>query len=279
VPELTVAWNESWLWLSGSLLLAAIWTNLAWLFRQPRPGVLGECVTRLVTWHFSPWLLELLRLLYYIGVPFAALLWGHDAVVGRLLGLQQFDLPISGGQEIGADVAANWLDWAHDVGWAAALGSGAWGLLALGQWAYRRALTTAGEGDVVARASGSGWVLLREAAYYEVHWAFYRNAPILTVGVYWGIWIGLALVALEATLNPAWRKGLANPQQAPAQLLDGALAIVSGVLFLLTQNLWLTLALHWGVSWGLYWQQKTPARRLTSTTAPEQSTSPTSPQR
>ena len=30
-----------------------------------------------------------------------------------------------------------------------------------------------------------------------------------------------------------------------------SLAVVSGVSFLLTENLWLLLALHWGVSWGL----------------------------
>ncbi len=255
MPELTVAWSEGWLWLSGSLFLAALCTNLAWLFRQPRPGAIGEFVARLVAWRFSPWLLQLLRPLYYIGVPFAAFLWGHDAVVGRLLGLQQLDLSISGGEETSAHIAANWLDWAHDVGWAVALGIGAWGLLALVWWTYRRALVTAGitagEGDVVAGANSSGWVFLREAAYHEVHWAFYRNAPILTVGMYWGLWIGLALVALEAVLNPAWRKGLADPQRAPAQLLRGALAVVSGALFLLAQNLWLALALHWGVSWGL----------------------------
>ena len=251
MPEPTLVWSEDWLWLSGSLFLAALWANLAWFFRQPRSGTIGELITRLVAWRFSPWLLQLLRLLYYIGVPFAALLWGHDAVVGRLLGLQQFNLPVSSGKEAGADIAANWLDWARDVGWAAALGIGAWGLLALGWWAYRRALVTTGEGGVIAGADSSGWTLLREAAYHEVHWAFYRNAPIVAVGTYWGVWIGLALVALEATFNPAWRKGLADPQRAPAQLLGGVLVVVSSALFLLTQNLWLALVLHWGISWGL----------------------------
>ena len=257
MPEPTVAWSEGWLWLSGSLLLAVFWANLAWFFRQPRAG---GFVTRLVAlgprprpnaWRFSPYLLQLLRLLYYIGVPFAALLWGHDAVVGRLLGLQRLDLSALGEETTVAAVAANWLDWAYDVGWAAALGIGAWGLLALGWWAYCRALATADGEEVVAGANTSGWVLLREAAYHEVHWAFYRNAPILAFGTYWGVWGGLALVALEAALNPAWRNGLTDPQRAPAQLLRGALAVVSSALFLLTRNLWLALALHWGVSWGL----------------------------
>jgi hypothetical protein len=94
-------------------------------------------------------------------------------------------------------------------------------------------------------------VFLRESAYHEVHWAFYRNAPILTLGAYWGIWIGLGLVAVEAALNPAWRRGLANPEQAPSRLVRAALAVVSSVLFWLTENLWLALTIHWGVSWGL----------------------------
>jgi len=251
VPELSVAWPAGWLWLGGSLLLAALWANLSWFFRQPRSGAAGEFVARLNAWRFSPWLLQFLRLSYYIGVPFAALLWGHDAVVGRLLGLQPLNLSIADGKEATASVAANWLDWAHDVGWAAILGIAAWGVLALGWWAYRRAMVAAGEEDGATGANGSGWVLLREAAYHEAHWAFYRNAPILAVGTYWGVWTGLALVALEAALNPGWRKDLSDPQQALSQLMRGALAIVSSVLFLLTENLWLALALHWGVSGGL----------------------------
>ncbi len=251
MPELTMEWSEGWLWLSGSLFLAAFWANLAWFSRQSRSGIVDEFVTPLIAWRFSPWLLQLLRLLYYIGVPFAALLWGHDAVVGRLLGLQHLDLPALSDEATGAAVTTNWLDWAYDVGWAAVLGIGVWALLALTWWTYRRALITADEGGAVAGTSVSGWVLLREAAYHEVHWAFYRNAPTLAWSAYWGVWGGLALVALEATLNPAWRKGLADPQQAPAQLLRGTLAVVSGVLSLLTQNLWLALALHWGISWGL----------------------------
>ncbi len=255
MPELAITWHEGWLWLGGSLLLAALWANLTWFFRRPRPGKIGEFVNLLTAWRFSPWALQFLRLLYYIGMPFAALLWGHDAVIGRLLGLQRLDLSVFGGEEASANTVANWIDWTHDVGWAAVLGIGTWGLLALGWWAYSRALVAAGVttdgGETTPRADTSGWIFLREAAYHEVHWAFYRNMPILATGPYWGVWIGLALVALEAALNPTWRTGLTDPQRAPVQLSRGALAILSSMLFLLTQNLWLVLALHWAVSWGL----------------------------
>lgn len=251
MPELDVAWNEGWLWLGVSLLAAILWANLAWFFRKPRSGIIGEFVTQLLSWPFSPWLFQLLRMLYYLGVPFAALLWGHDAVVERVLGLKPFALPIPDRDTVNTDIATNWFDWAQDVGWAAVLGIGVWALLALGWWVYHRALTNAGEESAVAGVNNSSWVLLREAAYHEIHWAFYRNAPILTMNTYWGAWVGLALVAVEATLNPAWRKSLTDPQQAPAQLMRGALAVVSNNLFLQTENLWLALTIHWGVSWGL----------------------------
>ena len=239
-------WHERWLWLGGSLLSAILWTNLAWLLRRPRPGAIGTSsstrlrasVARLTAWRFSPWLLQFLRLPYYIGLPVAALLLGHDAVIEKLLGFKF---------EVEAGVAA----WARGLGWAATLGLAAWALLALGWWAYHRALAATGQSPVAAGSDAPGWVFLREALYHEVHWAFYRNAFVVVWGIYWGTWSGLALIAVEAALNPAWRAGLADPQKAPAQLMRGALAVVSSVLFLLAQNVWLALAVHWGVSWGL----------------------------
>jgi hypothetical protein len=255
VPELNIAWHEGWTWLSGSLLAAFIWSNLTWFLHRPKSGPAGEFIAQLTSSPLSPLLLQFLRLLYYLGVPFAALLWGHDAIIKHALGLKQLALPIGSGHAA-ADVATNWKNWSQDAGWAAALGFGTWGLLALGWWSYRRALTVAGEGSSIAGANSSGWVLLREAAYHEIHWAFYRNAPMIaleqqTGDRYWGVWIGLALVALEAMLNPVWRAGLLEPKQAPAQLMRGVLAVVSGVLFLQTENLWATLVVHWWVSWGL----------------------------
>lgn len=246
--DLTIAWNEKWLWIGGSVVLAVIWTNVAWFFRRQRSGVAGEAVADLIAWRFSPWLFQLLRMLYYVGVPSAALLWGHDAVLGRLLGLQRLVLPTSHQDEI---LTANWLDWTHDAGWAFALAIGASALLALGWWAYRRALVRVNGHPPPVQADFPGWVLPREAVFREVHWAFYRNAPIVAWGPYHGVWAGLALVALEAALDPAWRKGLSDPELAPVQLMRAALAVVSSLLFLLTQNLWLAVPLHSLVSWGL----------------------------
>jgi hypothetical protein len=246
MPEQLASWGEGWLWLGGSLLLAILWANLAWYFRQPRADRIGELANRLTAWRFFPLLFQLLRLLYYIGLPAIALLWRH-ALVQRYLGLS-------------SGLTDTWLRWVYDMGWAAALGTGVWVLLAMGWRAYRRALHATGKQSPTAGANSSGWVFLREAAYHEVHWAFYRSVPIFALGQaqlarneYWGVWVGLALVALEAALNPAWRRGLVDPERAPARLMRGALAVTSSAFFVLTQdgNLWLALLLHFCASWGL----------------------------
>jgi hypothetical protein len=248
--------GDAWLWLAGSLLLAAFWTNLVWLFSpwvegERSPGDFGSLAERIVfgvaTWRFASALFQGLRLFYYVGLPFAALFWGRDAVVSRFFGLQRLALP-EGGQQ-SAVVSANWLDWLGDLGWAAVLGLGAWGLLLLAGWTRRRALRNGAGGNEGGQRPG--WETVREAAYHEIHWGFYRNAPIVAFGLYWGVWIGLALVAVEALINPAWRRDIDIPERAPKHLLRAALAAVSTVLFLQTQNLWLAVVLHSAVFWGL----------------------------
>jgi len=48
-----------------------------------------------------------------------------------------------------------------------------------------------------------------------------------------------------------WRKGILSVERSPALLQRAALAVVSGLLFLRTQNLWLAIPLHWGVTLGV----------------------------
>lgn len=273
MPEFGAMPFDAWLWLAGSLLLAIFWTNLAWSFspwveEERSPGEFGSLAERIVvevaTWRLAPPLFQGLRLLYYVGLPFVALFWGRDAVVGRLLGLQPFILPESGQRS--AAVSANWFDWLQDFGWALALGVGSLGLFLLAKWARRRALIS-GQDDG-SGGQTSSWETIREAAYHEIHWAFYRNAPIVTFGYYWGVWAGLLLVALEALANPVWRRGLSIPERAPKQLLRATLAVVSGVFFLHTQNLWLSIVLHSAVSWGF---QRASAASSTRSRAGSQS--------
>jgi hypothetical protein len=262
--------REAWLWLAGSLVLAMLWSNLSWLFSpwahaekptETTSSLAERIVFRLANWQFAPSLLQGLRLLYYVGLPSAALFWGRDAVVGRLLGLQRLALPtFADTVSRSGSLDANWSNWLHDLGWAAVLGLSSLGLLLLAAYTQRRALS-----DVRSRAQSDGapgWKVAREALYHEIHWAFYRNAPIVALGSYWGTWAGLALVALEALVNPVWRRGLRETGYAWSRMSRGAMAVLSSLLYLRTQNLWLALLLHWGISWTLEATYRAPSTLL-----------------
>lgn len=250
--------SDAWLWLGGSLLVALLWSNLSWLFAPwaegsetgQTSGSLAETiVSRMANWRFAPSVFQVLRGLYFLGVPAAALFWGRGAVVGRFLGLKPLVLPnqIEGGQD--ALLSSNWSAWVYDLGSAAVLGIGAGLLLFLAALTRRRALS--GMVSDRARQSRSPLISARETLYHEAHWAFYRNAPIVALGPYWGPWTGLALVGMEALLTPHWRTKLNSPGGAWQAMSQGALAVVSTLLFLQTQNLWLALLLHWGIAYAL----------------------------
>lgn len=276
----STATQEAWLWLAGSFLVAILWTNLSWLFAPwaadertgDMPGSLPERIVRRVAGsRLSPFTFQILRLLYYVGLPAAALFWGRDAVVARFLGLQLLLLPDAAAAAQGADVAANWTAWSQDLAWAAGIAVVSAGLLALASLTHRRALSNVETADG-RRGRPSGPITARETLYHETHWAFYRNAPIVAFGTYWGTWVGLLLVALEAAANPRWRHSLGDPGEAWRTLQRAALAAVSTVLFLRTQNLWLAIVVHGVISWtmtALYDAPETPSAFSPASSTPE----------
>jgi hypothetical protein len=92
---------------------------------------------------------------------------------------------------------------------------------------------------------GPLWRRTLDALYDQVHWAFYRSGPILWLDdLYGGVFAGLALVLLEAVLNPAHRWALEDPETAAPPLIRLGIAWISALLFLETHNLWLTIAAH-----------------------------------
>jgi hypothetical protein len=131
---------------------------------------------------------------------------------------------------------------------------------------YRRSLT----GDRTRTRLQRVGATLRapvDAALLQWHWAFYRALAIallpITAGalanseilrplgtqlmaapLYWGSWLGLALIALEWALNPFGRAELKHPGQREIALLRVALAIATTALFTLTPNFWLLLIVH-----------------------------------
>ena len=272
MPFFNTVVSEGHVWLAGSVVVAILWTNLAWLFspwaetdpHSERSASLPErIVSRVANWRFSPLAYQGLRLVYYVGLPAAALFWGRDAIVARFLGLQHLPLPAIGATAKSAEsISADWSAWATDLGWAVLLGTGTIGLLLLARFTDRQALPRTD--SEIGEGKPSGPTTAREALYHELHWAFYRNAPIVVSGTYWGTWLGLALVALEALSNPAWRRGLRESSQAWSLLAQAALAVLSSVLFLRTQNLWLALVLHWGILWALALEARPAAPSSTS---------------
>jgi len=270
---LNTAAQEAWLWLAGSFLVALLWVNLSWLFAPwaeeadtaERSESLPERIIRRVAGgRLSPFVFQVFRLLYYVGIPAAALFWGRDAVVARFLGLQPLLLPDAAVTAASTDVSANWLGWLHDLGWAAGIAVASLGLLALASLTHRRALSHIGTGREQGRVRRpSAVIAAREALYHETHWAFYRSAPIVAFGTYWGPWVGLLLVGIQASANPRWRESLRNPGEAWHVLQRAAIAVVSTVLFLQAQNLWLAFVAHSVLWWTMRAIYSAPERPST----------------
>ncbi len=224
---------ESALWVIFSIGLYALGVDIAWHYRRSRSGRLGQWAETLKEWPHRHWLLEAVRFLYYIGIPYAALLRG--VALPRLMGLTH-------------------LDWVKGIGLGAALGGGAFLLLALIWWWYARAVAALPlsarqrPGANLGDDSTNGWILLREAIYLQTHWAFYRSAAILFLdNQYAGVFLGFLLVTLEWSINPAWRTDLSVPWRSVNILFRWSLAFVTAIAFLFIRNLWLLVPIHWGI--------------------------------
>ncbi len=231
--------QERWLWLAGSLGIALIVSWAGWLARRPRAPQ-WPWWERWHHWRGRPWLSQSARLLYAIGIPAAALFW-RGALTERGLGLQPW---------LWSDAAShgafqsNWENLMRDLGWSLSIMAGTGALLALGRRTTRHSI---GKAFPLRRDLG---VALREALYHQVHWAFYREPFVLVWGIGSGAWLGLLPVMLEAVLNPARWAELRSPQRGRDLLVRAALAVVSILLYIRTQNLWLALLVDVALGWG-----------------------------
>ena len=224
---------ESALWVVFSIGLYALGVDIAWHYRRPRSGRLGQWVGTIKVWPYRYWLLEAVRFLYYIGIPYAALLRG--VALPRLMGLTH-------------------LDWVKGIGLGTALGGGVFLLLASIWWWYARAIAALPrsarqrQGASLGDDSTNGWILLREVVYLEAHWAFYRSAAILFLNNYYaGTFVGFLLVTLEWSINPAWRTDLSSPWRSANTLMRWSMAFAMTIIFLFIRNLWLLVPIHWGI--------------------------------
>jgi hypothetical protein len=210
-----------WLWIATSVLLSALINGLTW-----RCHSTGSRKHSLLQWPLSLFR-EAGRFLYFVGLPYVALLSG--LIPATEVGLVN-------------------RDWLRDLTLLLPLGLGALLILVL-----LRALVMWREGTASGGVAPSElplpfWTRLRESVYQEINWAFYRSAPLLALeDRAQGIALGLGIVALEAWLNPAWRERWRHPSLASTALRTASLAVLMAVIFGITGNLWVTLALHLAV--------------------------------
>lgn len=259
------------LWLALSVLTYAISVNLAWHWRRPRPGRLASWVEKVKSRPLGGWLLQLLRFAYYVGLPFCLLLNG-DAVERPLRGFLG-DIPLGflmRGVLLPRAMGLGGLttsEWFAGGGMGTALALGAFFLMASGWWHFTRSLRAFPWGQAASPDPGAKvgepvlmapplparpwWVILWEAIYAEMHWAFYRAGPIVLLDNYYaGVFLGFLILNLEWWTNPAWRRGWDPVGQRPEVVLRWSLAFVMAVVFLFTRNLWLTIPLHWVIEMG-----------------------------
>ncbi len=180
-----------------------------------------------MTW--TGWLWQAGRFLFYLGIPYLVLGgWPRRPFQG-LLSLQDMGL-------VGLGESWTVACWLGAAGTGLGIGIGALALLFL---ARRHA------NHVPPFPHRPWWEIVIGVVYLEVHWAFYRAALAILLGdLYWGVFAGLGLVYVEWAVSPSWRLGWRQEPRAAGQWLRAALALVIAVLFLLTQNLWICLAIH-----------------------------------
>jgi hypothetical protein len=174
---------------------------------------------------------EVLRLLFFAGLPIVALFLFRDIALPSAMGLTN-------------------VNWFASIGLGTVLGVGGGGLLLGGWWYYCRSLSLlpppAAPRPCAGKAPKESVLLLVEAAYLELHWAFYRSLPTLVLADrYLGLLLGLALLGLEWLLNPAWRQAWAHVEGAEKVVPEMTLAALMAVIYLFTQNLWLCILVHW----------------------------------
>ncbi len=190
----------------------------------------------------NPWFIQPLRLLYAVGIPAAAFLW-RGVLTTSGLGLQQFFWIDNQAFDM---APGSWDNWVRDIGWTCAMAFGFWLLVIIADHTTRSRVTQR-RPDVA----------LREAIYHQAHWAFYREPFVLLLGVGLGTWAGLIPVAAEALVNPARWTDLQSPARGRDLLIRVGLAVLSALLFIQTQNIWLAILADTGLLWLLGQTQET----------------------
>jgi len=244
-------------WIGVSVLLHTLGALLAWRFRRPLTGRLGAGLSRLRHHWTGPLLLEAIRLAYFLLLPYL--------IIVRRGVLELQTLGLLGPADPGESILGWGGEWIVAAGRMATVGLA--GALAL-WWTWSNFKSRIS--DPAFRAGDPG-PILRETVYLEIHWAFYRAAPLVWLAspaassnqwLSWAVLAGFAIVGLEAALDPRAWAALRDPAQASRPLVNGLLCWLSALGFALTRNLWLIAAVHAALAWGsMRWLLTTADRR------------------
>jgi hypothetical protein len=175
---------------------------------------------------------QLARLIYFIGLPYAALLTQSISTVN--LGLTG-----AGGSSDASILGWTSADWLRGLNvW---LTVGLIALIPIGLAARQMARAGSPLG-VDARSTAA---IIIDSVYAEVHWTFYRAAALILSGnAYWAALIGLVLIGLEWIVSIV-RNGLGSqPEDRQSWIGQMLLLALSAAMFILTRNVWLIIVLH-----------------------------------
>lgn len=287
-------------WVVFSVLLHNLSAYVAWTLattsrRRLTAFRLGQLATHWRIERALPSLREIGRSLFYIGIPYLALVLG--GVSPKMMGIH--DTPAPGSAlpaplTLVAGVLA--LDWARALGAGSLLALGAFIALALMWWRYQRLASklptrswhfqvSEGPDDappatrwplsasIAALQQPWGWArLLLYAVYLETHWTFYRAWTLDLLrddpaGATMGSFLGLVLVCLEWYGDVGLRERLRTLAGVEEWVFVASLAFVSTFIFLFIGNLWVLIVIHWLVAWGLLSFLGWLRRRSTAQTA------------
>jgi hypothetical protein len=236
-------------WAFVTIALAILVVNIAWLVVRVSEGPRTRTIARVLRSSAVQALAWLIASLYLLLPPFLA--WRYGAISSYLLGLAELDWIESlraGGPFVGIVIALavfGWLVYRHTLPGSPVEPAGDGRLLhalrapidaILTQWhlAFGRALMIAWLPTVSILPAALPNAIL---------------AGMQAQSFYWGSWLGLGLLLIEAGLNPFFRDLLQAPtaedrrlDKPEALLCSFGLAAATTGLFVLTRNLWLCIA-------------------------------------
>jgi hypothetical protein len=216
-------------------------SRLQWQLTQPRRG--RRLVLRVGQSQLARGAFQLARLMYYVGIPVAAL-WrvGH---------LQELALPTSRVQNWDAGALFG-LSGGVAPGSAAGFGAalavlGASLLLMMTVWVWyaHAALRAPAPGPRRPLPPFAWWLALREALFLQVFWLFCRSVVRLWTGD--RIWVAfgsMALTMLMWALSPLRVARLRDPFRAHVEVQHWMLAMWTGAAYVATNLFWPQVLWH-----------------------------------